>query len=306
MLNGKPVRIAGAFPGEFARIRITHVGKESIAARCLNLVTPSPYERTSPSPLCKECDGCPLIQLSYRSQLAIKKVMVQNCLLTYPSLQETVLHDTIPSPKQLNYRTTVKLVVSGTFSSPRIGIYRRHSHDVLDIANCPLHHPLVNTIVAAVKSGIKRGKVPVFSPSTGSGILRYLLIRVSESGDQAMVIFVTARRSFNEIHHLAKHLKAAVPQVTVIAQNENSSSGNIILGEKFHFLTKKQSITSHIGEISFSVSPRSFFQVNSEAARLIYEQVSHWGLLNGNQRVVDVYCGIGSISLFLEIGRAHV
>jgi 23S rRNA (uracil1939-C5)-methyltransferase len=169
-----------------------------------------------------------------------------------------------------------------------------------------LHHPLVNTIIASVKEGIKRGKVPVYSPSTGSGILRYLVIRVSESGDQGMVIFVTARRSFNEIHHLGKYLQAAVPQVSVIAQNENSSSGNAIFGEKFHFLTKKQSITAHIGEISFSVSPRSFFQVNVDAARLIYDLAAQWGQLNGKQRVVDVYCGIGGISLFLAGKSAEV
>lgn len=306
-VNDIPVRIAGTFPGELVRARITHCSKETITARCLNLTQPSPYERvSSPSHLCKECDGCPLIQLSYSSQLAIKKVMVQNCLSSYPSLQQAVLHDTIPSPKQLNYRSTVKLVVSGTYKSPRIGIYRRNSHDVLDITDCPLHHPLVNTIVAAVKDGIKRGKVPVYSPSTGSGILRYLVIRVSETGDQAMVVFVTAHRSFNEIHHLGKYLKTAVPQVSVIAQNENSTKGNVILGEKFHFLTKKQCITAHIGTIRFSVSPRSFFQINSEAARLIYELVAQWGHLNGNQRIIDVYCGIGSISLFLAGKSAEV
>jgi 23S rRNA (uracil1939-C5)-methyltransferase len=200
---------------------------------------------------------------------------------------------------QLNYRTTAKLVVSGTFRSPKIGIYRKHSHEVTDISGCPLHQPLINSIIAAVKEGIIRCKVQVYSPSTGSGLLRYLIIRVSDDGEQAMVTFVTAFRSFNEIHHLGKHIQKALPKVTVVAQNENPTTGNAIFGEKFHFLTKQQSLTAQIGKIRLAVSPRSFFQVNSGSAGIIYNQVLKCGALSGKEKVVDIYCGIGGIALFL-------
>jgi 23S rRNA (uracil1939-C5)-methyltransferase len=232
--------------------------------------------------------------------------MVRRCLSEYDSLTEIPVHDVTPSPNPLKYRTTAKLIVSGTFRTPKIGIYRRHSHEVIDIEGCPLHHTLINNIIAAVKDGITRGKIQVYSPSTGSGLLRYLVIRVSDDGEQAMVTFVTAFRSFNEIHHLAKHLQKAVPKVAVIVQNENSSSGNAILGDKFHFLTKQQALVSQIGSVRLTVSPRSFLQVNSGSAKIIYDQVARWGELTGKEKVIDLYCGIGGITLFLASGAEVV
>ena len=303
--NGRNVKVTGAFPGESVRARITHVGKESISARTMGLTRPSHLKRVAlPSKLCETCANCTLMALDYASQLLVKLELVRGCLAAHRSLGEVAVNEVIASPRQLCSRTTAKLAVGGTFRTPRIGIYRRHSHEVIDIGSCPLHHPLINTIVAAVKEGIRRGKVHVYSPETGSGLLRYLVIRVSEDGSQAMVVFVSAYRSYNELHHLARHLQTAVPQVVVIAQNENPSSGNVILGERFHFYTPQHSLTARIGEINLAVSPRSFFQVNTGSAQIIYEKVAEWGMLTGKERVIDVYCGIGGIALYLA-GRAE-
>lgn len=298
--GAKTIKVADAFPGEAARVKLTHIGKQSITGRCTELLMPSPLQRTThPSDICRLCGNCQLVLLQYSSQLQIKRDMTQKCLSGYPSLAGAKLLEVTPSPEQFRYRTTAKLVVSGTFRSPKIGIYRKHSHDVTDISGCPLHHPLINSIINSVKDGITRCKVPVFSPSTGSGLLRYLVIRVSDDGEQAMVTFVTAHRNYNEIHHLWKHIQSAIPQIKVVVQNDNPSTGNIILGEKFHFLTKQQSLISRIGDVRLAVSPRSFLQVNGGSANIIYNQVLKYSSLKGKERVVDIYCGIGGIALFL-------
>ncbi|GAM09301.1 putative RNA methyltransferase [Geobacter sp. OR-1] len=305
--GARKLRVSGAFPGEAARVLITHIGKQTLTGRCLELLKPSPLLRTTqPSGLCKVCDNCQLALLEYASQLEIKRDMVSRCLSAYRSLADIPVSSVIPSPNPLHYRTAAKLIIGGTFRSPKIGIYRRHSHDVVDIEGCPLHHPLINTIIAAVKEGITRGKIQVYSPTTGSGLLRYLVIRVSDDGEQAMVIFVTAFRSFNEIHHLSRHVQTAVPKVTVMVQNENASSGNAILGDKFHFLTKQHALISQIGKVRLAVSPRSFLQVNSGSAGIIYDQVAAWGELTGKERVIDLYCGIGGIALFLAAGAGEI
>jgi 23S rRNA (uracil1939-C5)-methyltransferase len=124
-------------------------------------------------------------------------------------------------------------------------------------------------------------------------------VRVSEAENRAMVTFVTARRSFNEIHHLAKHLRTAVPEVDVVVQNVNGSSGNVIFGEHDHFVTPRKELRETIGSTLFAVSPRSFFQINSGGALLIYEKVRELARLSGRETVIDLYCGIGGISLFL-------
>jgi 23S rRNA (uracil1939-C5)-methyltransferase len=177
---------------------------------------------------------------------------------------------------------------------------------VIDICDCPLHHPLINTIAAAVKEGIRKGKVPIYSPRSGSGFLRYLVVRVSEVDNRAMAVFVTAERSFNEIHHLAKFLRSEVPEVSVVVQNVNGSAGNVILGDKDFFLTASKELTDSIGDVRFAISPRSFFQVNSGSARLIYEKVREYAGLTGRESVIDLYCGVGGISLFLAGGAKEV
>lgn len=298
--EGTRVLVAGGLTGEKLVARVTYVGhRESFAntIRCLK----SSADR-NPNPACslgKACDGCPLIRMRYPAQLAWKKKLVAGEFRAYPSLFETVIHDTLASPKELQYRNSGKLVVSGKHSDPKIGIYRRNSHEVMEITECPLHHPLINKVVQAVKAGIKKGKVPVYNPKSEMGLLRYLVVRVAEPAERAMVVFVTSEEGYNEIHHLAKAVQKAVPEVVVMAQNINGSSGNVIFGQKERFITKAHTLRATIGDKVFSLSPRSFFQVNGGAAGIIYEKVREFAQLKGTERVIDLYCGIGGIALYL-------
>ena len=295
-----PVFVSGILPGEQARVKIIHAGHREIFANVVKILRPAPFRlKSPPCPSAAFCDGCPLIAMSYPAQLAWKQALVKGELGRFRTLAELSVHDILPSPRRLHYRNSAKLVVSGKFSAPLIGIYRRNSHDIMDASDCPLHHPLINKVVRAVKDGIRKGKVPVFSPRSGSGLLRYLVVRVSEAENRAMVTFVTAQRSFNEIHHLAKYLRTAVPEVEVVVQNVNSSSGNVILGEHDHFVTPRKELRETIGSTAFAISPRSFFQVNSGGALLIYEKVRELARLSVRETMLDLYCGIGGISLFL-------
>ncbi len=157
-----------------------------------------------------------------------------------------------------------------------------------------------------MRSGIVKLKVPVYNPQSKMGLLRYLVVRVSVHERKAMIVFVTARRSYNEIHHLGRFVQGLIPEVEVIAQNVNASEGNVIMGQKDYFLTARHYLTERIGDVAFQVSPRSFFQVNNSGARLIYEQVKQWAGLGGGENVLDLYCGIGGIGLFLAGQAAQV
>ena len=302
-----PVLVNGALPGELVRAKVAFAGKRDVFADTVKILRRSPDRLTKP-PCAKAaaCDGCPLIAMKYSAQLAWKQSLVKGEVERYRALAATQVHEIIPSPKQLNYRNSAKLVVTGKFSAPIIGIYRRNSHDVTDIGDCSLHHPLINKVVQAAREGITRGKVPIYSPRSGTGFLRYLVVRVSEADNRVMVIFVTAQRSFNEIHHLAKHVRAAVPEVAVAVQNVNTSTGNAIFGEHEYFITPRKELSDSIGEIRFAISPRSFFQVNSGGARIIYEKVREWARLTGRETVIDLYSGVGGISLFLAKGAREV
>jgi 23S rRNA (uracil1939-C5)-methyltransferase len=150
-----------------------------------------------------------------------------------------------------------------------------------------------------VRRGITKLKVPIYNPRSKMGLLRYLVVRVSEFEQKAMVVLITADKGYNEIHHLSKFIREALPEIEVMASNVNNSEGNVIFGQKDSFLTKKQYLTEQIGDIYLQISPRSFFQVNSSGARLIYEKVRQWVAPDRSSTVLDLYCGIGGIGLFL-------
>jgi 23S rRNA (uracil1939-C5)-methyltransferase len=305
--ENRQVLVSGALPGELVRAKINHVGARTYFAETVAVLRRSPHRLTSPPcPHVPGCDGCPLISLQYPAQLALKRSRVSDSLAEYHSLASCECSEVLPSPQRLGYRSTAKLVVAGKFTAPIIGIYRRNSHDVVDISACPLHHPIINRVIVAVKEGIKKGKIPVYSPRSGSGMLRYLVVRVAPEENRAMVVFVTTERGYNAIHHLAKRVRSAVPEVAVVVENINTTTGNVILGHKDIFLDREQTLTAAIGPVRFTLSPRSFFQINAGAAGIIYETVREWAALTGQERMVDLYCGVGGLALFLADGAGEV
>lgn len=300
------IRVRGALPGEKIVARIEHAGQHRIVADRVKIIEPSRLRRKSPCNHIPECDGCPLIEMDYGAQLEWKKGLVENHIRRYAPLASVEILPVIPSPRQVHYRNSAKLVIAGRFTNPIIGIYRRESHDILDISDCSLHHPLINRIATVVKRGIIKGKVPIYHPRSEQGLLRYLVIRVAESENRAMVVLVTAKRSYNELHHLAEFIRKEVPEVMVVVQNVNASSGNVILGNRDFYHTKQTTLEASVDGIRFLISPRSFFQVNSGSAGIIYELVRKYAGLTGRESVLDLYCGIGAISLFLASGAKEL
>jgi len=244
--------------------------------------------------------------MKYTEQALWKRQMIIDQLRLYRDLGDIIIHPLLSPQRLIHYRTTARLAVAGKFSDPFIGIYRRATHDVFDLDECPIHHPLVNRVVEAVRRGITKMKVPVYNPQSRMGLLRYLVVRVSEAEQKAMVVFVTAQRSFNEIHHLGRFVREQMPEVEVVVQNVNSSEGNVIMGPTDHFLTPKHHLIERIGDVALMISPRSFFQVNRDGARLIYDKVLEWASLSGSETVLDLYCGIGGIALTLAPNAGKV
>jgi 23S rRNA (uracil1939-C5)-methyltransferase len=305
--DGMTLRIGGALPGDTVLAKVDQVSRGTAFGHVLKLLKPSLLR--SKHPPCTEsadCLGCPLIAMKYSEQKVWKRGMILAELAKHGELAGVTVHPLLSPENLIHYRTTAKLAIAGKFSDPFIGIFRRASHDVYDLEQCPLHHPLINRVVEAVRSGIAKLKVPVYNPQSKMGLLRYLVVRVSAHEKKAMVVFVTARRSYNEIHHLGRYVQGLIPEAEVIAQNVNTSEGNVIMGQKDYFLTPRHYLTERIGDIAFQVSPRSFFQVNNSGARLIYEQVKQWSGLEGGENVLDLYCGIGGIGLFLADRAAQV
>ena len=301
------LRIGGALPGDTVRAGIDHVALRMAFGHVLRILKPSPMRsKRPPCRVSSQCLGCPLVVMKYGDQAEFKRQFILKQLREYRELGEITVHPLLSPLRLIHYRTTARLVIAGKHSEPYIGIFRRSSHDVFDLNDCPIHHPLVNKVIEVVRRGIAKMKVPVYNPRSKMGLLRYLVVRVSESEQKAMVVFVTSERSYNEIHHLGKFVREQLPEVEVVAQNVNSSEGNVVMGPTDHFLTTKHHLTERIGDIALMISPRSFFQVNRDGACLIYDKVKEWARLTGKETVLDLYCGIGGIALSLASGARKV
>jgi 23S rRNA (uracil1939-C5)-methyltransferase len=268
--QGKELLVAGALKGEKVAVTLEHEGQRRAIGRLRKVLAASPQRVASPCKQAASCQGCSLIAMNYRAQIYFKKDKVRHALDRYDSLKKVPTHPVWEAPSPFGYRTNAKLVMGKERGKVRIGLYRRGTHDIVDIGDCPLHHPLINRIVAVVKEEMERQDIFVYNSVTRRGLMRYLLVKVSPSLNKAMVTFVTAERNFREVTHLSKWLKKKVPEVVSVQQNVNASEGNVILGRDTSRVLGAPDLIDHVGEIRLRISPTSFFQVNNEQAARIY------------------------------------
>jgi len=302
---GKEVVVAGAFAGERVEVTAEHTGQRRIIGRLRKVLSPNPDRVPSPCRHARSCLGCPLIAMDYAAQLGFKQDRVRQALDGYPDLRKVPVAPAWEASHPLGYRTNAKLVCSRGRGQVKIGLYRRGSHDPVDIGDCPLHNPLVNRIVAVVREEIDRQKIYVYDPARRRGLLRYLAVRVAPAANKAMVTFVVAERDFRPVTHLAKWLKKKVPEVVSVNMNVNASEGNVIFGRETKRIMGVPDLIDQVGDVRLRISPTSFFQVNNEQAARIYRLVRQWAALGKDETALDLYCGIGGIALHLakDAGR---
>lgn len=305
--DGKDFLIAGAYPGETVTATIEAKGQFRLIGRLRKVVTAHPHRISKRCSELTSCQGCPLLCLDEAAQLEIKAIRIRGAFNHYPALRPVAIAPVWNAPEAFGYRTNAKLVFGRRRGKALLGLYRRGSHEVVDLASCPLHHPLINRIVAVVREEVEKQAVFIYNPDKGRGLLRYLLVRVSPSRNKAMVTFVVAERDLRQLPHLAKALQLKVPEVISVQQNVNATTGNVILGRDTQRLAGESDLLDQIGEIRLQLSPASFFQVNHSQATRIYQLVRQWAALTRDEVAVDLYCGIGGIALHLakDAGRVY-
>ncbi|TYO96114.1 23S rRNA m(5)U-1939 methyltransferase [Geothermobacter ehrlichii] len=296
--DGRELLVYGAYPGEQVEVEIVHRGPRRLVGKLRRILEPVAGRRPSPCRKAAVCQGCPLIELHPESQLAAKKDLVLSALAEH-GLHDLHLPDIVPAPRDFGYRTTAKLVIGRNRRGIVIGLYRRGSHDIVDISDCPLHHPLINRIARTVKDEIGRQKLPVWNPKQQRGLMRYLLVRVSPANRKALVTLVTDRRDFKRINPLVSWLRRRVPEVVAVHQNVNAGTGNVILGRETLRMAGARDLLDRLGDFSVHIGPTSFLQVNHDQAVRMYRQIADWLTPRPGEQALDLYCGIGGIAMHL-------
>jgi 23S rRNA (uracil1939-C5)-methyltransferase len=244
--------------------------------------------------------GCPWINLPYPEQLKRKQQIVAEALAAYPSLQRVEVPSVVPSPKRLGYRARVKLVVRRAKGEAIAGLYLPQTHDVVDISSCPVHPEPVNRVVQQLKREIQRLGIAPYDEVNDSGDLRYIDIRYSFFSREIVLTLVTRRANFPRGNELAQSLKKRFGFLAGVAQNINEDPGNVIWGPRSRSLAGRDTVIERIGPWKLRLPVGVFSQANPFVARKLYEKVHALAALTGKETVLDLYCGVGPISLYLS------
>lgn len=252
-----------------------------------------------PCPHYPDCIGCPFINTAYPEQLRKKQQIVAQALAVYPSLVDLGVPVVIPSPHRLRYRARVKLVVRGSKGGVLTGLYLPESHRVVDISSCPVHPDPVNRLIQQLKKEIQRLDIVPYDERNDSGDLRYIDIRYSFWSRQVVLTLVTRRASFPKGPALARVLRKRFSFLGGVVQNINENPGNVIWGECSRPLAGRDGVIERIGPLKVKLPVGVFSQANPFVARRVYEKVYTLAELSGKEIVLDLYSGVGPISLYL-------
>ena len=218
----------------------------------------------------------------------------------YPSLQDVQVPGVIPSPRRLGYRARVKLVVRGWKDEVLAGLYLPQSHRVVDISSCPVHPEPVNRVIQQLKKEIQRFGVVPYDERSDSGELRYLDIRYSFWSRELVLTLVTRHAAFPRGSELARTLMKRFSFLAAVVHNINEDPGNVIWGARCRPLAGRDTLTERIGPFKIMLPVGVFSQANPLVARKLYDKVHALAALSGKEIVLDLYCGVGPISLYLS------
>lgn len=297
-VDGYPLFIVGALPGETSEVHVMKTLKSYGFAKLIETITPSEHRVAPPCHVFDECGGCQVQHLSYEGQLLWKQQMVKNAMERIGKLNVPVL----PVKGMDNpWRYRNKSQIPFGLQDGRVvgGFYKTRSHEIADTDICIIQSEEADDILREIKKVLGELGIMPYEEKAHQGILRHVVVRKGRATGEIMVVLVTRKKKFKEKEDAVAAIKRILPEVTSIVQNVNDEKTNVIFGEKTMTLWGKDTIKDLIGDVRFEISARSFYQVNPEQTEVLYQQALDYAQLTGEETVIDAYCGIGTISLFL-------
>lgn len=298
-IDGYPIFVPFGLPGERAKIKITKVNKGYAFGRLMELIEASPERVEPPCPIYKQCGGCQLQHLSYEGQLKAKEKMVREVLSRIGKLPDVPVHPVLGMEEPWNYRNKAQVPVGEMEGGLVAGFYAKRSHEIVNMEECLIQVSHNDDTIQAVKNICEKHGVSAYDERNHKGILRHIMVRHGKVTGEIMVVLVTRTAELTHKKAIVEEIVRSVPGLKSIIQNINSMKTNVILGNKTNVLWGDEVIHDYIGDIRFAISPRSFYQVNPEQTKILYDKALEYAELSGDETVIDAYCGIGTISLFL-------
>lgn len=297
--DGFTVFVKDAVIGDRVTAKIMKAKKNYGYGRLMEILKPSPYRVEPKCAFARQCGGCQLQALSYEQQLAFKEKKVRGHLERIGGFTELPMEPIIGMDEPYHYRNKAQFPV-GKNKEGRIitGFYAGRTHTIIENRDCALGVSQNKEVLDRVIAHMEAYGIEPYKEETGKGLVRHILIRYGFFTGEVMVCLVLNGSSIPQKETLIEHL-LEIPGMTSITINVNKKRSNVILGEEIRLLWGKPYITDKIGDISYQISPLSFFQVNPLQTGKLYSKALEYADLHGEETVWDLYCGIGTISLFL-------
>ncbi|SFX18937.1 23S rRNA (uracil1939-C5)-methyltransferase [Thermoactinomyces sp. DSM 45891] len=298
--NGFTVFVSLVVPGEKVLAKVTLVKKNYAQADLLEIIE-AHENRTEPKcPISQGCGGCQSQHISYPEQLRLKEKQVRDQFERIGGFHDLTIHPIIGMEEPWIYRNKAQVPFGQDPQGEVIaGFYANQSHEIIDLESCYIQHPDNDAVIRFVKQVVGELSIPVYHEKTHTGILRHLMVRIGVHTNEIMVVFVTNGKKLPHKEILISKIREAFPQCRSIVQNVNDRSTNVILGKENILLWGREVIYDTIGDVEFAISPHSFFQVNPTQTEVLYDQVRTFAALTGEETVVDAYCGIGTIGMYV-------
>ena len=277
-----------------------YVGKNYAVGDIVEIIEKSPFrvERKCSESL-RQCGGCQIQELDYQKQLDVKTNEVKQVISRIGKLDDVVIHDTLGMEHPFRYRNKAQFPIQKKDNMPVIGFYKKKSHDLISTDECIIQHEVNDKIIKIIKTYIRAYNVSIYDEKTHKGLLRHLVTKVGFTTGEVMIVLVANGKKLPYLKELASVLKENIPGFKTLVVNVNTQKTNVILGKENIVAYGDGMIRDYIGELVFEISPLSFFQVNPLQTEVLYNKALEYANLGENDTVFDIYCGIGTISLFL-------
>ena len=289
-VDGFPVFVKDMIVGEVGEIVVTLVKKSFAYGRLLNLHKTSLERVEASCPLFKKCGGCQIQHMSKGEQRRFKHERVVEVLQRVGKLNVNV-EDVLSMEDETHYRNKGQVPVGIVNGKVVAGFYRTNTNDIVDMESCLIQHDVINKIVLKMKRMISLHRIGDY--------FRHVLVKVGFNSNEIMVVWIVKSKKIPHTDDLIKGLVKDFPMIKSIILNLNQRDDNVILGEDEVVLYGNKSIQDTLCELKFDVSSKSFYQVNPIQTKVLYEKALEFAQLTGNETVVDLYCGIGTISLLM-------
>ena len=302
-VDGYTLFIKDAVIGDQVEVKVTKTRKNYGYARLMKILSPSPDRVNARCAFARQCGGCQIQEMSYEKQLEFKARKVRGNLERIggfpPELLDRVMEPAVGMDQPFGYRNKAQFPF-GTDKEgrPVTGFYAGRTHSIIANTDCALGVPVNREILKIILTYMEENHVPSYDEKTGTGVIRHALIRFGFTTKEIMVCLVINSRKLPYEEHLVEKLRA-IEGMTSISVSPNMEQTNVIMGSTFRVLWGKEYITDYIGSVKYQISPLSFYQVNPVQTEKLYSLALEYADLQGGESVWDLYCGIGTISLFL-------